>query len=67
MMPGRHGAELLGALAAVVPGTPIVVSSGFTRDGELGSLAPLGIAAYLAKPVRRTELAAVLVAATRPR
>ena len=65
MMPKQHGAVLLRELAALAPGTPLIVSSGFIRDRELAVLSELGVTAFLPKPVRRAELAAVLAAAQR--
>jgi PAS domain S-box-containing protein len=47
-MPGMSGADVLAALRTRRPGLPVILCSGFDREGR----GPIGADAYLAKPFR---------------
>ncbi len=65
MMPKRHGAALVGEIRKLAPVVPLIVASGFVRDHQLADLATHAVTAFLPKPMRRAELAAVLASALR--
>jgi PAS domain S-box-containing protein len=67
MMPGTLGIDIIQQMRALAPDVPIVVSSGYAREQRLAELAPLAISAFLPKPIRRAELAAVLASTSRTR
>ena len=62
-MPGMNGEELIGHLAEIRPGLPIVVASGFLENARQ-RIVDRGIAhAVLNKPVSRDQLARALASA----
>jgi PAS domain S-box-containing protein len=62
-MPGMNGEELIGHLAEIRPGLPIIVASGFLENARQ-RIVDRGIAhAVLNKPVSREELARALASA----
>jgi signal transduction histidine kinase/CheY-like chemotaxis protein len=54
-MPGMSGAEVLGALAAMKPGLPLVLMSGYARD-EVRDAAQRAAAGFVAKPFTPEDL-----------
>jgi PAS domain S-box-containing protein len=65
MMPRTLGTDLVRSLRAIAPDVPVLLSSGYVREQRLAELGPLAIAAFLPKPIRKAELAAVLASAAR--
>jgi CheY-like chemotaxis protein len=65
MMPHTLGTDLVRALRALDPELPVLLSSGYVREQRLAELGPLAIAAFLPKPIRKAELAAVLASTAR--
>ena len=66
-LPDAPGDELLEALAAVLPGVPLVVCSGALDEGERRELLLRGAAGFLEKPFRARELVSVLETHSRRR
>jgi len=72
MMPGMDGFEVAKQITAdpILAGTPILMLTSADRQGDAARSRELGIAAYLVKPVKATELnlalAAVIPAAEIP-
>ena len=63
IMPKLGGVDTFLALREVNPATRIILSSGFSVEGEAQRLLELGAQAFLQKPYHKAELAAVLEAA----
>jgi CheY-like chemotaxis protein len=55
-MPRMGGADVIAALRALRPGLPVILCSGYDRDGR----GPVETAAYLRKPFRMEDLEATL-------
>ena len=55
-MPGMGGHKCLRELRALDPELKIVVSTGYSRDGDLGDTISSGAAALLPKPFNRSEM-----------
>ena len=65
-MPSMHGLELLGAIRAVRPDVPMLLTSGYLRQADLAEAERLGVRAVIAKPARLDELARALASALEP-
>jgi CheY-like chemotaxis protein len=59
-LPGIRGAALLAALRGVGVAARIVVMTGLERPGSREACLGAGAAAYVAKPLRRADLAGLL-------
>jgi CheY-like chemotaxis protein len=57
IMPRLGGKDTFAALRAINPGVGVLVSSGFSVEGEAQSLLDLGALGFLQKPYQKTELA----------
>jgi len=62
-MPGMDGRECFRRLRALHPDLPVVVSSGFARNGRAQELLDEGAAAFVQKPYRTAELGRALARA----
>jgi CheY-like chemotaxis protein len=62
-LPGLRGLEAIHALRSRDPRASIIVMTGLDRPGAREACLAAGAAAYLNKPLRRDELAALLRAA----
>jgi signal transduction histidine kinase/CheY-like chemotaxis protein len=62
-MPGMDGGACFRELQARHPGLPVVISSGFARNGRAQELVDAGAAGFVQKPYRVEELARALHAA----
>jgi two-component system, cell cycle sensor histidine kinase and response regulator CckA len=56
MMPGLSGAEAFAQIRAGYPDAAIVITSGYSIDGEAQALLDAGARSFLHKPFRRAEL-----------
>lgn len=56
-MPDLSGADLALKLRAIQPDTPIILYSGYDPETFRWQMRELGISAFMAKPVTRSELA----------
>jgi DNA-binding NarL/FixJ family response regulator len=65
-MPGMDGGASFRELRARHPGLPVVISSGFARNGRAQELVDAGAAGFVQKPYRVEELARALHAAVAP-
>jgi signal transduction histidine kinase/CheY-like chemotaxis protein len=65
-MPGMDGGACFRELRARHPGLPVVISSGFARNGRAQELVDAGAAGFVQKPYRVEELARALHAAVAP-
>jgi PAS domain S-box-containing protein len=59
-MPGMSGIEFARELKAIRPDLPIVMTSGYIRDEDIGAVRSLGISDLVLKPNTVEELGAVL-------
>jgi CheY-like chemotaxis protein len=59
-MPGMTGFDVAGALLAIRPGLPLVITSGYIRPEDEAAAVRLGVKALIAKPDTVDELAGVL-------
>jgi len=57
IMPIMGGREAFAKLREIDPTIPIVLSSGFSKEGDLEAMSAQGISGFLQKPFRRDELA----------
>ncbi len=64
-MPGISGFAILAELLEIDPSLPIVLTSSHDEPGSLTKAKALGAAAYIPKPVRRSELLTVISAVLR--
>jgi two-component system cell cycle sensor histidine kinase/response regulator CckA len=64
-LPLLTGPDVVRELRRIDPGVPVVMSSGFAREQTVTQLEGLAIDGYLAKPVRRSELAAMIASIAR--
>jgi two-component system C4-dicarboxylate transport response regulator DctD len=62
-MPGLDGLQTFRALRAVDPGLPVVISSGYDRDGRAQEALDAGALAFLQKPWTAEQLAGAVTAA----
>lgn len=60
VMPGMDGREIFHALRQINPEVKIIISSGYTRDGEADDLMAGGAAGFVQKPYRLTEFMKVV-------
>ncbi len=60
VMPVMNGTETFAALREVNPGVKVVLSSGYSLDGEAQKLLEEGVVSFVQKPYRTTDLAAHL-------
>lgn len=60
IMPVLSGRETFKRLREIDPTVTVVVSSGFSKDSELSELRAQGVAGFLRKPYRLSELSQVL-------
>ena len=58
MMPGIGGRETHRQLKAVNPQVKVLLSSGYSTDGEVGEILKQGVSGFVQKPYREEELAA---------
>ncbi len=65
IMPVMGGRDILRRIRALDPGLPVLICSGFSREGELAQIREEGAFAFLQKPFRQAELAAAVAAALR--
>jgi PAS domain S-box-containing protein len=63
-MPGMDGAECYRALRALDPRVPVVLMSGYGRDGRAQELLDEGVHAFVQKPFRAEDLAEAIGRAT---
>jgi len=59
-MPEMDGRECFLRLREVDPGVKVILATGFSRDGRVQELLDMGVMAFLQKPFRLQELAAIL-------
>ncbi|MGL1890015.1 MAG: response regulator [Spirochaetaceae bacterium] len=59
-MPIMNGKEALIIIKKINPGSKIIMASGFMRDESLDELKELGLAAFIPKPYKLTELSLLL-------
>jgi len=64
MMPGMDGRACFRAMRARLPTLPVIVSSGFARNGRAQELLDEGAIEFVQKPYRAADLARALAAAT---
>jgi len=64
MMPGMDGRACFRAMRARQPTLPVIVSSGFARNGRAQELLDEGAVEFVQKPYRAADLARALAAAT---
>jgi two-component system, cell cycle sensor histidine kinase and response regulator CckA len=57
IMPVMGGRECLRALQTIDPGVRVVLSTGFSQDGEVQQLLSEGLAGFIQKPYRIEQLA----------
>jgi CheY-like chemotaxis protein len=62
-MPGLDGLQTFRALRAVDPGLPVVIASGYGRDGRAQEVLDAGALAFLQKPWTLEQLATAVTAA----
>ncbi|MFI5233279.1 MAG: response regulator [Gemmatimonadales bacterium] len=60
LMPRLSGVEALRAMREVMPGLPIVLTSGFTGDGAAERLGKLEFVKFIQKPYRMNDLVAMV-------
>jgi PAS domain S-box-containing protein len=60
IMPGSSGKEIFAALRAVDPEARVLISSGYTVDGDAQAILEAGAAGFLHKPFSKAELKAAL-------
>jgi two-component system, cell cycle sensor histidine kinase and response regulator CckA len=65
IMPVLGGRDTLRRIRQVDREVPVLICSGFSRDGELAGMKDEGILGFLHKPFRRAELAAAVARAFR--
>jgi two-component system, cell cycle sensor histidine kinase and response regulator CckA len=58
MMPGIGGKETYRQLRAINPRVKVLLSSGYSTDGEVGEILKQGVSGFVQKPYREEELAA---------
>lgn len=63
LMPRMNGKEAWEGISRLRPDLPMVMTSGFAQEGELGALLETGRVPFLRKPYDREALLAVLLAA----
>jgi PAS domain S-box-containing protein len=63
VLPNTKGFETLREIKRLDPGIPTIISSSDNQSGDYTQSRALGAAAYLMKPVRRTELLSAVIAA----
>lgn len=59
-MPGMDGRTCFLELRRLDPTVPVILASGFSRDGRVQELLDLGVDEYLQKPYRLNDLAGIL-------
>jgi PAS domain S-box-containing protein len=57
VMPGMSGRDAYAALKAVHPGVRVLLSSGYSLNGEAQAILDAGVLAFVGKPYRQAELA----------
>ncbi|MDI6740841.1 MAG: response regulator, partial [Candidatus Edwardsbacteria bacterium] len=57
IMPEMNGPEALAAMRQTAPGVKVLLSSGFSPEGEVREMLAGGVAGFLQKPYRLAELA----------
>lgn len=65
VMPVMNGREVINEIHKLDNRIPIVVSSGFSKEGEWAELKACGAVAFLRKPFRRAELARAIAESIR--
>jgi PAS domain S-box-containing protein len=65
IMPGMKGIEALRRISELDPNLPVILSSSDSQPGDITKAKALGAAAYLTKPIRRSELLANIMTALR--
>jgi signal transduction histidine kinase/CheY-like chemotaxis protein len=63
-MPGMDGSACFFAIREMLPGMPVIIASGFSRDGRVQELIDSGADDFLQKPYRLADLAAMIVRLT---
>jgi PAS domain S-box-containing protein len=58
MMPGIGGKETYRQFRAINPQVKVLLSSGYSTNGEVGEILKLGVSGFVQKPYREEELAA---------
>ena len=58
MMPGIGGKETYRQLRAINPQVKVLLSSGYSTNGEVGEILKQGVSGFVQKPYREEELAA---------
>jgi CheY-like chemotaxis protein len=56
MLPGMSGSEIYDRLAAIQPAVRVLVSSGYSKNGEAAALLEKGCLSYIQKPFSLVEL-----------
>jgi len=56
MLPGMSGSEIYDRLAAIRPAVRVLVSSGYSKNGEAAALLEKGCLSYIQKPFSLVEL-----------
>ncbi|OGV78231.1 MAG: hypothetical protein A3K19_04750 [Lentisphaerae bacterium RIFOXYB12_FULL_65_16] len=64
MMPKLSGSETFRAMKAINPGVRVILSSGFSLDGDAQAVLSDGALGFVAKPYRRGELLAAIAQVT---
>ncbi|MCF8092784.1 MAG: response regulator [Desulfotignum sp.] len=59
-MPGMSGDKLASELTKIRPNLPVILCSGFSRDMTKAAAESAGIKAFVPKPIRKDNLAAVI-------
>lgn len=63
-MPGMDGSTCFFAIREMLPEMPVIIASGFSRDGRVQELIDMGADDFLQKPYRLADLAAMMVRLT---
>ena len=63
VMPDMNGRETFGRLRAVRPGLKVLLSSGYSMNGDMEKVLEEGAAGFVQKPYHRNELAQAIMSA----
>ncbi|HEY5672386.1 MAG TPA: ABC transporter substrate-binding protein [Malonomonas sp.] len=64
IMPELNGRDTFLALRQINPDVQVILSSGFSNEGDIQNLLDLGVAAFIGKPFKQQELAEQVAACT---
>jgi CheY-like chemotaxis protein len=65
IMPGKSGRQCFHLMRELDPNVKVILASGYTRGEDVGDLIALGLAGFLRKPFRSSDLAKMLARAVR--